>query len=665
MVQSDRNTVHLACSKNRLAPIKRVTLPRLELLGALLASRLLRYFCEATGLDPTQATLWTDSTVALGWIQQDSSRWKAFVSNRVVEIQTHTHPSQWRHCPGTDNPADLLSRGITADKLQHCNIWWHGPSWLAKPPHHWPQRTLKTNTHLPEEKTTSRQILIVETPNPVVEATNYSSYWKLLRITGWILRFQTNIMKRDRMSGELTAYELTESRIYWIRTVQHQSFPADFEALSKNTPLPANSKIARFNPFLDNGIIRLGGRLQFADLSCNQRHPILLDGQHHFTRLLIRQTHIRLHHLGVRIVLSELRTEFWIIRARQAIKHVLNRCLPCKVAKGRFAQEIEAPLPAERVRPLKPFAVTGVDFAGPLYVKERKNLKKSYIALFTCSTTRAIHLELCSDMSTDRFLQALERFAGRRGLPNTIYSDNATTFQATNKELKELWSVLAATQTQHYFAQQGIVWKFIVPRAAWWGGWWERMIGSTKRCLRKVLGQTQIDQEGLITILVSIEAALNSRPISQCDESPDALSPAHFLVGQRLTTLPTGSEPVASRDLNKEFRRQQKITEDFWRRWQKEYLTLLKSFHEVHQPKKSSPCLRVGDVALLQEDLRPRHMWRKARIEDLLKGRDGRIRTVVLRTAGGSTISRPVQLVIPLEIDQRGEDVMESYYITN
>jgi hypothetical protein len=260
-------------------------------------------------------------------------------------------------------------------------------------------------------------------------------------------------------------------------------------------------------------------------------------------------------------------------------------------------------------------------------------------------------------MSTDRFLLALERFVGRRGLPNTIYSDNATTFHASNRELTELWLALIASKTHQYLARHGITWKFIVPRAAWWGGWWERMIGSTKRCLRKVLGRSQVDEEGLNTILVSIEASLNSRPITQDEATADVLTPAHFLVGERLTALPTGPEPAARRDLAKEFRRQQRATEDFWKKWQREYLTQLKSFHEVRQPQRGSSSLRLGDVVLLYEDTRPRHMWKKARIEELREGRDGRIRTVVLRTSKGSTISRPVQLVIPMEVDQGGEDV--------
>jgi hypothetical protein len=275
------------------------------------------------------------------------------------------------------------------------------------------------------------------------------------------------------------ASELEAARSYWIQAAQDESFAAEFKALQENLPLPEGSKIAIFNPFLDEGLIRLGGRLQFATLSREQRHPIFLDGQHHFTN------NIRLHHLGVRIILAELREEFWVLSARQTIKQVLHSCLPCIIAKGLPRGQIEAPLPTDTITPLRPFAVTGIDYAGPLFVNVGNTPKKCYIALFTCVTIRAVHLEFCLDMSTDKFLLALQRFTGRRGVPNTVYTDNAQTFHAAKGELRELCTVLSAAKTHQYFAEQGICWTFITPRAAWWGGWWERMVSTTKRCCGK------------------------------------------------------------------------------------------------------------------------------------------------------------------------------------
>ncbi|XP_055947010.1 uncharacterized protein LOC129980655 [Argiope bruennichi] len=303
------------------------------------------------------------------------------------------------------------------------------------------------------------------------------------------------------------------------------------------------------------------------------------------------------------------------------------------------------------------FDTTGIDFAGPVYIKTFKPSNTAYITLFTCSTTRALHIELVSDLSVDKFLLALQRFVSRRGLPHTIYSDNATTFHATNKELIFLWNTLTSTKVQQFYAHNGIKWKFIAPRAAWWGGWWERLIGLTKRCLRKSLGRSLLDEEALTTVLVGIEASLNSRPLIYErgeNDTEEALTPAHFLTGRKLTIVPSGPESRNDK-LTNIYRQQQDLLDTFWKRWSKEYLLELRTFHQVRNVKET-PRVRVGDLVLLQEDLRPRQMWKKALVVKLIDGRDGRIRTCILRVKG-KEITRPIQLVIPLEVDQGGEDV--------
>jgi len=176
-----------------------------------------------------------------------------------------------------------------------------------------------------------------------------------------------------------------------------------------------------------------------------------------------------------------------------------------------------------------------------------------------------------------------------------------------------------------------------------------------KRCLRKVLGRSQTTHEELATTVVNIEAALNSRPITQ--DTDDALTPAHLLCGERLRALPSGTEPQIERNLTKAHQSTQKLADDFWKRWEKEYLLDLRNFHEVSQPNKGSGKVRAGDIVLLQEDRRPRHLWKKARVEELKAGRDGVKRTGVLREADGRVLVRPIQLVIPLGVDQGGEDV--------
>ena len=197
----------------------------------------------------------------------------------MTEIQSYTTPSQWRHCPGTDNPADLLSRGLTAEQLKAIDVWWHGPSWLAQPQQHWPPNTPPVVVSLPEGKESATHTQFVEVPSKLLDPTRYNCYWKLLRVTAWILQFRQIALRGDGRSGNLTALELETARCYWIQAVQGEHFAAELKALRENMPLPDGSKIPRFNPFLDEGLIRLGGRLHFAELSREQRHPLLLDGR--------------------------------------------------------------------------------------------------------------------------------------------------------------------------------------------------------------------------------------------------------------------------------------------------------------------------------------------------------------------------------------------------
>ncbi|GFT62106.1 integrase catalytic domain-containing protein, partial [Nephila pilipes] len=295
-IVSSQSNVHIVCSRNRLAPIKKVTLPRLELLAALMGTRLLKYFCEEVDIQPSAATLWTDSKITL---------------------------TQWRYCPGTQNPADHLSRGIFPSKLSNLKNWWYGPDWLTQEPSLWPTEDLSSYEQLKTDNEVRKpltQSFYVETTNPVIDITHYSSYTKLLRVIAWILRFLHNCRNEQSFLFELTAEELQKAKDYWILNVQQQCFHVEMEALKNNRPSPTTSKIARFNPFLKNNQIRLGGRLQFVPLSTDVRHPLLLEGNHPFVLLLIKNTHVRLHHLGTRIVLSELRSDFWILRGRQAIK---------------------------------------------------------------------------------------------------------------------------------------------------------------------------------------------------------------------------------------------------------------------------------------------------------------------------------------------------------
>lgn len=658
-------TISLVASKSRVAPLKRMTLPRLELMGAVIAARLGDTLMKALQLDKTQLRLWTDSMIVLHWICGSAHKWKQFVANRVTEIQTLTDPQSWSHCKGKLNPADLPTRGLTVQDLKKSTLWWNGPHVLMRTDHSESPQENVQEEEIQSELRSKYQIAVQAVQqesdflSPVLSLEKYSKLKTVFRVTAWIKRFITNTRSRSKVSGELTAEELNEAEKYWTKVTQRESFSSEIDLLIAGKCPNTDSRIREFKPFLDEDeLLCVGGRLQHSDLSYREKHPWILPSKHEYTEMVVQNQHEQMCHAGVLDTLVQTRERYWILKARQIVRKVVSRCWFCRKFKARPGQQTTAPLPKDRITQSPPFEVTGVDFAGPLYVKTQSSMAKAYVALFTCAVTRAIHLELVSDMSTEHFVLALKRFVSRRGLCKVIYSDNAKTFKRADQDLKELWQRIKDPQLREFFSEKGITWRFIAERAAWWGGFWERLVRSVKIILRKVLGKAKLHFEELCTMLTEAEAIINSRPLTYVSndvDQPEPLTPAHFLVGQRLTCLPPKSfpaeinHPTANKEeMTKRWRYRQRLVTNFWNRWQKEYLLDLKSARRCDTPQPTS--LKVGDVALIGEDNAPRQSWKLGRIEELFPGRDGLVRSCAVRTSTGTVLRRPIQLLYPLEI---------------
>ncbi|XP_064475828.1 uncharacterized protein LOC135389726 [Ornithodoros turicata] len=651
--------VGLLFAKSRVAPIKKLTLPRLELMGAVIGIRIAKLVRDSLQILSGEPTYWTDSTIVLSWIKGDSSRWKPFVKNRVTEIQSNSDPSQWRHCPGASNPADALTRGLRVDVLAEYKQWFIGPEWMRIAPELWPPTsTQETELDMVQEEQRVQDVAVnhvqIKT-DLLLNPKDYSNYQRILRVTAWIFRFAENCRRRNRKNGPLTAEEMDRAEIFCIKQVQSDAYADEVLALSHGLALQKSSRIAELQPYLDgNGLLRLTGRLQCAEESEEIKHPILLPKEHELTRHIVEAAHRRTLHGGLQATLSEIREKWWIIRARQLVKTVINQCRVCARFRACHATAPTAPLPADRLERTHPFDTTGIDFAGPLYVKVSDTQVKSYIALFTCATSRAVHLELVSDLTTKAFVMAFRRFISRRGVPSTVYSDNALTFKRAERDIRNLWNVIRNEEVQNFASEHRIHWKYIVERAAWWGGFWERMVRTVKQCLRRVLGRQCLTFEEMTTVLHEAEATVNSRPLTYLFTSPtepSALTPAHLLIGRTLTALPSPPpstiRPSTAAELRKRWRHLQTVADQFWRRWRREYLLELKS---AHVARVDNPVgIKEGDVALLHEDKIPRHLWKLVRILELYKGRDGQVRSCVIKLPSGRITRRPVQLLFPLE----------------
>jgi hypothetical protein len=318
-------------------------------------------------------------------------------------------------------------------------------------------------------------------------------------------------------------------------------------------------------------------------------------------------------------------------------------------------------LPELRVKPGRAFLSCGVDYAGPLLVKESrgrsKRLIKSHIAIFVCFVTKAVHIELVNDLSTSEFMAALRRFVGRRGLPKDIYSDNGTNFVGAKNELAELYAFVKnkniQNDLQNIAAKEGIKWHFIPPRSPHMGGLWEINVKSVKGHLKRILGNSNLTSQEMNTLLIRIEACLNSRPITPISSDPNdlqPLTPGHFLIGEPLNCFPEYdfTEVPINRLARWEF--VERLRQQFWKRWTKEYLTQLQSRSKWKTDAVTTGSLDIGKMVVLAEDNLPPLQWKIGRIVETHPGDDGKIRVVTVRTAQG-TLKRAARkvCVVPVE----------------
>ncbi|XP_058809943.1 uncharacterized protein LOC131675115 [Phymastichus coffea] len=608
---------------------------------------------------------------------------RTYEANRVADIQALGEKVEWKHVRSKDNPADSLSRGQLPRELLTDPLWLSGPPWLVLPEDQWPS---SEEPSLVDPLGAKEGIVLFTTSSGSNIYSCFSDYGCLIRSIGYLLRWSrrkslpddTQIAsKSQRGIRYLSQAEIVYAELQILLLIQRECFSSEIRLLKSTTKLiskcpngafRSRTKFDELNSFLDEyGLIRVGGRLKNLNLQFNQKYPILLPSNHHVSDLIIRDAHHRNLHGGVQSTLYRIRERFWILNGRNQIRYVLRHCVPCLRQKPKFSHAKMADLPESRVNPAFPFAKTGVDFFGPIMIKEKKDRNRSFLkaygSVFVCMATKAVHIEVASDLSAEGFLACFRRFVATHGKPTTMYSDNGTNFVGANSELQRIYQLHDSPEfkdaIQTFAAAERIEWNFNPPLSPHFGGLWEAAVKSFKHHLNRVIKDQKLTYEQLETLLKEIAVVLNSRPLYAISADPNdslAITPAHFLIGRSFNFLLDQNYVSVPDNRLTSYQLVSKARQAFWSKWHKEYL------HELQTRQKwltSGTALSIGSVVVSMEDNPACARWPLGVVVEIHPGSDGIARVASVKMASG-IYKRNITRLCVLPVDQENADPLES-----
>lgn len=646
-VTANGTDVNIVSAKARVSPNKMLSIPRLELQAAILGIRLLNTVKKELRISISKCVMWSDSQTVLAWINSQHRRYKQFVAHRVAEILETTSMDQWRYIKSSLNPAD---EGTKIKK--GASLWLNGPSFLRKSESYWPNWTVSMETD--EELRNYVNIHQRIHPYSFIQDDYFSDWWRLVKRTLIIKKF-TDWIKNKTDFDRSTNYDdvkWVENAIF--KKAQWDCFAEEVTLLKEGKEIEKSSNLRKLSPMLDNhGVLRARGRLEHArSIPESARKPIILPYEHNISFLIVKTYHERYLHQNDNVVIAAILQKFWIIKQRSLLKKVKKYCQECIIANAKPVPPMMAPLPDYRTESfLYPFTHTGVDYFGPFEVAVKRSREKRWGVIFTCMSSRAVHIEMAEKLDTDSFIVCLRNFQNRRGKIKHLYSDNGTNFVGADNELKELIVNIDKRMRNGDAAALALKWTFNPPAASHFGGVWERLIKIIKLSLYKMLKQygSRLPRPAILrSALIQVEFILNSRPLTHIpveDIDDEIMTPFHILIGRAGEYVPP-YDPTAIHLEKHHWKKVQNYGKYFWDRWTKEYLPLLLKRNKW--TNQIEP-IKVDDIVVITDDKAPPGTWLKGRVISVRMAKDGQVRSAEIKTSKG-IYERPAVKVAVLDV---------------
>ncbi|KAG1677791.1 MMS19 nucleotide excision repair [Nymphon striatum] len=675
------NRSELLFSKVKVSPLKSKTLPTLELLAVLLGLK-----CVKTVLSNLQncsikkIVLFSDAQIVLNWILTDDCKVKGiFIKNRLKDIKFFLQdlaeicPVSFAHVPGTENPADLVTRGVSARVFELRRFsFLHGPNWLKLPPASWPvgelgciAESVKCKLYSPPTKLSNFSNALIHN-KPIIDINNFRSYKQLIKVTTLVFKAINRWRKRsDSLSKN-------EAKKYLIKLIQCESFSEELNylhSISNHVKKNAVKKpvlVDRLNLFVDkDGLLRSSGRIDKSLVFTYElRNPILLPAKGTLTELIVWDSHYSCKHLGVSSTLMHLRNSgWWLPKGRQIIKTIIKGCATCiKFNSLPFRNPPTTSLPSNRVNFLYPFQHTGIDFTGHIWIKDDAgNLEKMYLLIYTCLNVRAVYIDLIPKMDTRQFLLSFMRFVNLYGTPTHLYSDNARTFLKGGELIEQMTE---SDEFKSSFVNSSIKHLTIPLYSPWVGACWERLIRTIKVCLNKTIGRSKLSYFDMLTVISDIGHVINSRPLtyinSDSNDKLKPLTPNDFIKPYANSSLIFNLDsPPDIFDLNTDENEKNLVSVleqrdnyylQFKREWYEHYLLSLRE--KIGSPSKlsSNNDISAGDVVLIKIPNKTRPYWLLGRVLRIVIGHDNRVRSVFLKRSDGRRAHHSIVHLYPLEL---------------